>query len=300
VAAIQLALFRTDGLPGDRVAQHQIDLIAARLLTASFSGQPGSRYGFWRPQRTSNIVFGSFAHETSEAITDYRSTNEGVEQVLSATNTFEHYAFVAAVDEQIALLQRRRLPQTKALTNQEVIRDFALYLDEAVRPVTNRFVGLRPFEEDMAEEEVRELLGAGRVIRLRVGQLAHRRVPDDVDLTNPDPDAQGVLHTYVNHDFERNVSEVTLQANVGDASANVSNSFYAKGALAAGRLEEVEVVIDDRIERRVRENRRATIEAEEPLTPELVVQLVERVLRHEYQVVAIHDPQTTLFGPEGR
>lgn len=299
MAAIQLALFRTDGLPGERADHDVLDVIAARLLTASIGGQLGGRYGFWLPQRAGNIVFGSFAHETSEAITDYRPTDNGLEQVLSATNTFEHYAFAVALDVQIALLQRRRLPQTKALTNQEVIGDFATYLDDAVRPLTNRFVGLRPFEEEMAEEEVRELLGAGRVIRLRVGRLAHRRVPDEIDLTNPRPDANGVLHEYVNHDFDRNVSEVTLQAAEDDSDASVANSFYAKGALAAGRLEEVEVVIGARVERRVRENRRATIEAEEPLTPELVVQLVERVLRHDYQVVAIDNPQTTLFGPEG-
>jgi hypothetical protein len=272
---------------------------AGRLLTAPFGGQPGTRYGFWRPQRAGHVVFGAFAHETSEAITDYRPRDNGVEQVLSATNTFEHYAFVIALDEQVALLQRRRLPQTKALTNQEVVRDFATYLDDAIRPLTDRFVGLRPFEDEIAEQDVRELLGAGRVIRLRVGQLARRRVPDGVDLTNPDPDAQGVLHTYMNHEFERNISEVMLQADPNDASADVARSFYAKGALATGRLEEVEVVVGDRVERRVRENRRATIEAEEPLTRERVLDLIERVLRHDYQVAVQDDPQTMLFGPEG-
>ncbi len=298
MAPIQLALFHAEGLPRRRDAR-RLDAVAQRLLRPGLGGQPGNRFGVWRPQRTGDIVFGAFAHETSDAITQYRATDQGLEQLLSAADTFEHYAYVLAIDEQIALLQRRRLPQTKSLTNQQVIRDFGEYLDTVVRPVTDRFVGLRPFEEEMAEEEVRELLGAGRVIRIRIGRLAHRRVPDNVDLTNPDPDAQGVLHTYLNHDFDRNVSEVTLLADEDDASANVTDSFYAKGALAAGRLEEVDVMIGDRIERRARENRRATIEAEEPLTPEVVVQLVDRVLRHDYQIVATDDPQTTMFGPDG-
>jgi hypothetical protein len=240
---------------------------------------------------------GTFAHQTSDIVTDYRQTSSGVERVQGEVATFENYAFIVWFADEIVALQRRRLPATKSLTTEDVERDFQRYLSDAVLPLTNKFVVLRPFAEESNEDDVRELLHGGRVVRLRVGNLAGRVVPDGVDLTNPRPEADEILHEYMNYDLGQGVNEVTLQADPKREDADVAKSFYAKGLLASGTLEEVEAVIGGRRVRQVRENRQATIRVEDPITPDVAAMLLGRILQADYDLTPI-DEQPTLFGPD--
>jgi hypothetical protein len=297
MAEIQLALYRLSGIDWPRLDVGLRDELLRRFLGRGILGEEGRRFGLWQPRQFGSSVVGTFAHQTTESLTDYRETPSGLERVQADVPTFENYAFVIWFAEEIVALQRRRLPATKTLTTEEVERDFQRYVSDAALGITNRFVTMRPFAEESNEENVRELLTGGRVLRIRVGNLAGKSVPDVVDLTNPRPDADGILHEYMNYDLRRGVNEVTIQADPGQEDADVSSSFYAKGVLASGTLEEAEVVIAGRRVRQVRENRQATIRVEEPITPEVATVLLARILHAEYDLTPI-DEQPTLFGPQ--
>jgi hypothetical protein len=263
-----------------------------------FRGPPTRQYGFVKPNHLDGAIWGLFAHQTSEQLTDYRPTGSEPEQVSGATLTYEHYWYIVWLDSLMVLLQQRRLPQTKDLTNLEVARDFEEALTQIFLPVTGQLVAMSPVEEAPNEEGVRELFSTGRIFRLRVSALAGRRVPVETDLTNPRPDANGVLHEYVDHDFARGVGEVTMRADENDPAADISKSFYAKGIVAAGIVEEVSADLDGTTVRLVRESKRSTLNTDDPITAETVLTLRGRVLKQEYEP-ASDGQQETLFGFPG-
>ena len=256
------------------------------------------QYGFVKPNHLEGAIWGLFAHQTSEQLTDYRTTGSEPEQVPGATLTYEHYWYIVWLDSMVALLQLRRLPQTKDLTNQEVARDFEEAVRQAFIPVTGQLVVMELVEEAPNEDGVRELFATGRVFRLRVSALAGKRVPAEMDLTNPRPDANGVLHEYVDHDFARGVGEVTMRADENDPAADISKSFYAKGIVAAGTVEEVAADVDGTTVRLVRESKRATLNTDDPITAETVSTLRARILKQDYEP-AHESQQETLFGFPG-
>jgi hypothetical protein len=298
VTEAQLGLFRVDGYSWDQLDFEERDQFVTGFLTGTFRGKPGRLYGIPNSVRAEDSVWGRFAHQTNETLTDYRPTALGTEPFSTEALTYEHYWFVMWFDLNVCALQQRRLPRTKDLTNQEVARDFEEALSQASIPVTGRLVGLRPYDDATNEAELLELIHSGRVLRIRVGSLAGRSVPAGVDLTNPRPDANGILHEYVDHDYRSGVSEVSVRVAPEDPGADAKLSFYAKAALATGILEEVEVDVGGRTIRRVREERRASIKVEEPLTEKTVEDLQRRIRLNEYELVAV-EYQPTLFGPTG-
>lgn len=296
MALIQLALYRLLGLDWAVLRDDQRDGILGQLVSEGTLGHEGDRYGFLRPRASGAVVLGQFIHQTAETLTDFLPTLSGLQEVEKEIYTFERYWAVVWAGAGVAGLQRRRLPATKTLTTQDVERDFANLVSQAALAHTNRFVSLRPFEEP-SDGDVRDLLDNGRVMTLRVAGLSGRIVPPDVDLTNPRPDANEVLHEYMDYDLGRGVNEVTLKADPTLPDANVAKSFYAKGLAAAGSVEEVEAYVDGQRVRRVRENRQATIQVEEPITPEVADMLLARIQRSEYDLTPAEDQQQTLFGP---
>ena len=244
MAEIQLALFRVQGFDWNSLDERQRGEVAAAFGNGPIRGSATRRYGFVKPNHLNGAIWGQFAHQTSEQLTDYRSTGGVPEQVSGETLTYEHYWYIVWLDSLMVLLQQRRLPQTKDLTNSEVARDFEECLSQIFIPVTGQLVSMNQVEEAPTEDGVRELFSSGRVLRLRVSGLGGRRVPPEIDLTNPRPDANGVLHEYVDHDFARGIGEVTMRADESDPAADVSKSFYAKGVVAAGIVEEVSADLD--------------------------------------------------------
>jgi hypothetical protein len=295
VAEIQLGIYRLTGYDWGSMSDSARRSLIDTFIGFGFAGPPGRQYGVPNPQVDGAIAWGRFAHQTSELLMDYVHGPAGDEQVPREELTYEHYWYAISFEAATALIQQRRLPSTKDLSNQEVLRSFEEVISQAVVRVTGRLAGLIPLEVDQPEESLRELLGVGRVLKLRVTGLAGRRVPDSVDLTNPDPDVNGVLHDYMNFDYGVGVSDVTLAASEDDPDADVRRSFYAKAVVATGRVTEVEAEVDGVRIKRARESRKATIATEEPLHLDAVRELIARVAGADLEPGSV-EIQDTLFG----
>lgn len=105
MADIQLALYHLEGYEATQLKPSELQGIVDAFAVPALYGIPGEQFGLWQPQVSGQTVWGRFIHQTSEALTDYRPTDQGVEQVPGEAWTFEHYWFVVWFDSQVVLLE---------------------------------------------------------------------------------------------------------------------------------------------------------------------------------------------------
>jgi hypothetical protein len=205
-------------------------------------GLPPNRRAFVGINRLGHVIAGFFAHEDRRIGVQYDS--HWTKQVQSGEE-FEHLFFALVLDQGQVVLQRKRVEREFVTINLNAMR--RAFFD--LLGITFLQAGFKSdrimrqlFQETRHKAEMLRIFNEHQVTHIRVKELRGRRVPEEINLFNPDVDKDTILKQVLNDDYQH-MDELEASAGEDVGASNLREAKVVRAAMLTGEPQEVRAVI---------------------------------------------------------
>jgi len=237
-SGVKFRAFHVSGLDFSRLPPGRIHEITEALLQASTSAAwwedpDGYRYSLIRCDFSAqSYVYGLITqqHSLEQHLYDDRKR-----ETRGELDSYDDRLFILDFTNNRLILEWRQFRGKPPLTLRLMLRRMSRILNDIIRNVLpSSAVDLLPIERETTKDQFIDLFYSYRIIVAEVENIGAYRVPEEVQLVNPNPHLEGAIRDLLEHDYERNALD-RLTAEVTDNSeGDLRRAAVVRGALHSG------------------------------------------------------------------